>query len=102
MVYLDGAYKVVNLDRIYAPLADTEMAISGNIFDAPKYAYKGIGVFQVTSVGSMWGWPWQAAEEAQVTVDQGKIKVEIPQNICTYALPVLWDSIYMHGVIQED
>ena len=99
----NGSYEMVNLHYPPFALSDNQIGISG-IFAGgmpiPCSTYDS-AFWDATGVSSMFTWPWTLSDKAELTVDNGKIRVEIPQTIARYYNGCGLDSPYLNLVYQE-
>ena len=99
----NGSYEMVNFHDPPFALSDNQIGISGIFADGmpiPCSTYDS-AFFDATGVSSILTSPWTLSGEAEVTVNNGKIRVTIPQTIAVFVNGCGLDSPYLHLVYQE-
>lgn len=99
----NGSYEMVNVHNLPYAMTDSQMGISGLFTSGqpiPCSSSDG-ALFDATGIASMDSWPWPHSGKAEVTVNNGKIKVNIPQTIAVYIDACGLDSPFLNLVYQE-
>ena len=66
-----------------------------------KISCPSTGVYFSTGIANMKTWPWPLAEKANLTLENEKIKIEIPKNLTRIQNLAGNDSIELAGIIFE-
>lgn len=97
-----GSYEMVNIQYTQTPLLSTQIGISGTLSKDYANRCTGIPIFAATGVENVLVWPsWTPAAKAEVTITNGKIRVDIPKTTTVYIIPCGIDSSFLAGVFLE-